>query len=174
MNEEAKTFDVKKLDNDVTVAYMSMSDAVDVLVKWVQLPDMHLVNELKDVAKALNAVKPLPDGTELYRGFYPTSVYQDTMGLMEKDWLGSKVKPHLVGEAYEYSLERPLSFTTDLSMAEAYGATVVQLHNRPDAYIWITDELNLLIATALGKPAKSEKEVIVLPPFDSRFTIVKA
>jgi hypothetical protein len=174
MNEEAKTFDVKKLDDKVTVAYMAMPDAIKLLVRWVELPDMHMYTELKDIAEQLKAIKPLPEGTNLFRGFYPTSAYQDTMGLMKRDWLGAKVKPHHIGESYEYALERPLSFTTDQSMAEAYGSTVVQLHNTPDAYIWITDELNLLIATARRKEAKSEKEVIVLPPYDARFTIVKA
>lgn len=174
MNEEAKTFDVKKLDDEVTVAYMAMPDAIKLLVRWVELPDMHMYTELKDVAEQLKAIKPLPEGTNLFRGFYPTSAYQDTMGLMERDWLGSKVKPHHIGESYEYALKRPLSFTTDQSMAEAYGSTVVQLHNQPEAYVWITDELNLLIATAMRKEAKSEKEVIVLPSFDSRYTIVKA
>lgn len=174
MNKEAKTFDVKKLDNEITVAYMTMPEAIKLLVRWVELPDMHMLNELMDVAEKLKAIKPLPDDTNLFRGFYPTSAYQDTMGLMERDWLGAKVKPHHPGESYEYALERPLSFTTDQSMAEAYGSTVIQLHGHPEAYIWITDELNLLLATARRKEAKTEKEVIVLPPFDARFTIIKS
>lgn len=174
MNEEAKTFNVKKLDDEATVAYMALPDAIKLLVRWVELPDMHMYTELMDVAEKLKAIKPLPEGTSLFRGFYPTSAYQDTMGLMKRDWLGANVKPHLPGEVYEYTLERPLSFTTDQSMAEAYGSTVVQLHGDPEAYIWITDELNLLLATAMRKEPKSEKEVIVLPPFDSRFTIIKS
>lgn len=174
MNEEAKTFDVKKLDGEATTAYLAMPDAIKLLVRWVELPDMHMLNELMDVAEKLKAIKPLPEGTNLFRGFYPTSAYQDTMGLMKRDWLGANVKPHHAGETYTYALERPLSFTTDQSMAEAYGSTVIQLHGQPEAYVWITDELNLLLATARRKEAKSEKEVIVLPPFDAHFTILKS
>lgn len=174
MKEESKSVNVKKLDGEATVKYLSMPDAIKLLVRWVKLPDMHMLGELRDVAEQLNAIKPLPEGTALYRGFYPSSPYQDTMGLVKREWEGSNVEPHHVGEVYEYQLERPLSFTTDQAMAEAYGQTVVQLHNRPDNYVWITDELNLLLAVALQKEAKSEKEVIVLPPFDAKFTILKS
>lgn len=174
MNVDAKELDLKGLNAERVHNYLDQPEAIKLLAKWVTLPDMHLVGELKEVVDTLNEIAPLPDTTRLYRGFYPNSAYQDTMGLSKRDWLGSKVKPHVPGEVYEYTLDRPLSFTTDLDIALAYGSTVVELVTQPFRFIWITDELNLLLGMELRKEAKSEKEVIVLPPFKASFAIVKA
>jgi len=160
------------LDKTLIAKYERHPDIIELLDDWILAPDGDLLAKLRTHTRTSQSISRLKIGTKLYRGFDPTSSYQDTMGLSIKKWLFNEVKEHRVGDTFEYSIERPLSFTTDIDIARAFGKTIVQLVSIPDDYIWITDELSSLVSKRRGIGPETQREVIVLPPQNLKFKII--
>lgn len=106
----------------------------------------------------------------LWRGFELNSPYQDRMDSVDDYWFSSKLKPLATKKPIEYKLKGPLSFTTDRSIAEAFGDVLVTTESAAlvEHSLWISDELSWLISERRKlKTAVTQKEVIILPSVKS-------
>jgi hypothetical protein len=151
-------------------------DLLEALDEWVLSPDAKLLPKLKELAQFLAKIYGLNHKLTVYRGFDPDDSYQDTMGLSEKGFFSNKVHPHEVGQIFRYaSKDRPLSFSTDLEIAHAFGTTVITTTLDPahQSFLILTDELMALLSERRNIPAETQKEVILLPPFDIVFSILQ-
>lgn len=167
-----KDINLSKLDKTLVSKYERYPEIIELLDDWILSPDGDLLDKLRSHTRTLQSIARLKIGTKLYRGFDPKSSYQDTMGLSKKGWLFNEVRDHEVGNTFDYPITRPISFTTDLDIAKAFGKTIVQLVSIPNDYIWITDELSSLISKRRGIGPETQREVIILPPQDLSFKII--
>lgn len=165
--------DISKLDMTLVRKLQAIPNMVKHLDDWVLAPDKDLLPRLNEYAAILKRICPLPRNVRLFRGFDPSSSYQDTLGLSEKGFFRNKVRSFAVGEKISYTILNPLSFSTSEDIAKAFGDTVVVLSKIPDNYIWLCDELSYLISVERKVSPQSQKEVIVLPPATLELTVVR-
>lgn len=143
-------------------------DLIKDLDAWILSPDRDLIPRMQELAALVNSLYTHPKVLTLYRGFDLGS-YQDSMGL--------KTLPH-VGQSIQFdSEERALSFSTEINIARAFGGTVVavQLNTAKAHFLDITPELCYLVCEERNLDNhETQKEVLVLPPFDLQGTVVQA
>lgn len=171
-SDAVKAVDESTLDQSRLKRYNQHPEMIELLDDWILSPDADLLEKLRPYVKKFESIARLRVGTKLYRGFDATSSYQDTMGLSKKKFLFNEVLKHDVGDSFNYVISKPLSFSTDIDIARAFGKTVVELTSLPGEYIWITDELSTLISRRRNIGPETQKEVILLPPEELTFKIL--
>jgi hypothetical protein len=146
--------------------HTSLLEALD---HWILIPDMSMRPRLQELAGIVNELYGFSAGLEVYRGFDPLSPYQDTMNLSTKGFFRNTVIPHEVGHEFVYSNKaNPLSFSTSIRIAQAFGSTIVRCHLVPakESFLVITDELCAIICERRNIAPVTQKEVIVFPPYE--------
>ena len=167
-----KPIDFRQLNQTVLKTLARHPDLVAVVDDWILMPDRKHLVDLIAAGKVLEKIQPFPR-QRVWRGFDPASSYQDTMGL-SKDWiLWRQALKHEVGERFEYTQQHPMSFATDLDIAQAFGRTVVEIDLTVlrNSVVWVSDELSALISDRRNIQPVTQREVIVLPHGPLSFTI---
>lgn len=173
-SDAVKFIDSSKLDKSIVSKLEKHLDLVKLVDDWVLSPNSELLPKLIEAAKIFRSVQTLPKTSILYRGFDPDSNYQDPMGLQDSWSLWRTAKKHGVGDKFTYVNERPLSFTTDIGIARAFGSTVIKVSQTTvqNESLWISDELSFLISKLRNlDEAETQKEVILFPGKRIHFTI---
>lgn len=148
---------------------------------WILSPDRSLLPKLRELG---TIVKEIYKGVGMYRapfkayrGFDMKDSVQDAMGLVVKKLFFNRIKEFNVGDMIEYKSEAfLLSFSTMRSIARAFGDTVIEITVDPvhDDFLFITDELCVLVGEARHHTEfKSQKEVILFPPFHLSFKVIE-
>lgn len=147
---------------------------IDALDNWVLAPDKRLFPQLIELASVVRKLYQLPHRLDLYRGFDPQSHYQNTMGLSKRGFMSNEEKDFRVGQTHSYECDdAPLSFSTDLKIAQAFGKVVVRAQIDPNKCraLVITSELAALVCKRRNIEPETQREVIVLPPLQLDFVI---
>jgi hypothetical protein len=164
-DDGAKKIDVNKLDQGKLHLLSSQTELLKALDNWILSPDRNLLPSLTELAKIVNRLYNFKE-LQLYRGFDMKLGYQDNMGLS-----GTPEQ----NKHYEYRCHSPLSFSTDLSIAQTFGSVVVLTHlnvNQTDALV-VTDELATLVCQLRNIAPETQKEVIVFPPAVVKFEVIE-
>jgi hypothetical protein len=174
--------EVSNIDINVINEFNKHKDLLKALDDWVLVPDMKLLSSLKKLAELVKEIHSdnivFKESFKVYRGFDLNSKYQDTMGLSKKGVLFNEIKPFPLNHVFSYDNDKtPLSFTTVLDpVAKTFGPTIVEteLHCNEDNFLFISDELCYLVAT-MRNHAKmfTQKEIILLPPFNKQFKVIQ-
>lgn len=149
---------------------------IEGLVQWIRLPEPKLYPVLAELSAVVRSLYDFPATLPVWRGFDLQSPYQNTMGLSVKGLLSNSVKKGiLVGSLHRWCDDRPISCTSDPEIAQAYGSVVVGLEVQPNmpGSLVITPELYAIVCARQDVAAQSQSEVILLPPVDCEFQIVK-
>ncbi|AXH70789.1 hypothetical protein [Vibrio phage BONAISHI] len=139
---------------------------LEALDDWILVPDAKLIPKLMELSKA---IAPLygKQSLKLLRGFGGAPEYQDTMGLEFESGFWRRGLKAKIGDEFKYANERPLSMTTDLDIAAAFGDNVVRTTQEIkmfDNNLPITSELSYIVSKRrnLGE-TKTQKEVVLFP-----------
>lgn len=161
----SKKIDVNKLDQEKLHLLSSYRDLLKALDNWILSPDRNLLPSLTELAKVVNRLYVFKD-LKLYRGFDMKLGYQDNMGLTGTPDLN---------KYYNYRCHSPLSFSTDKSIAQAFGSVVVttELDVSHTGSLVITDELATLVCQLRNIAPETQKEVIVFPPALIKFEVIE-
>lgn len=157
--------DMTSLDHEKLHALSHHTDLLQQLDRWILHPDRVLLPSLRKLAEIVNQLYHF-EQLVLYRGVNPWIKYQDTMGLTGH---------YEAGEGHSYTLENPLSFTTDEAIGREFGKVLVKtdLHPLSTPALVITDELATLVCQLRNIAPETQKEVIVFPPAVIQFTILE-
>jgi hypothetical protein len=173
-SDAVKLVDSSRLDKSILSRLEKHIELVKLVDDWVLSPNAELLPKLIVAAKVFRSIQLLPKAVMLYRGFDPDSNYQDPMGLQDSWSLWRVAKKHEVGDKFTYVNEKPLSFTTDIGIARAFGSTVVKVSQTTvqNEFLWISDEISFLISRLRNlDEAETQKEVILFPRKTIHFTI---
>lgn len=113
-------------DPKVVQAYLSVLTKEDIktINRWTAAADVPF-SAMLALSKKLQSIEPVPE-LKIFRGIGFGLSYQEKMGLFEKKTFGWRLKDGVrKGTEFEYSTPRPLSFSTDLFTARAFGKVVV-------------------------------------------------
>lgn len=165
-SDAERPINIRKL-NPVTVKkFQSNPGLIALLDAWVLVPNNDHLPDLIKAAETVRRIQPPQLPHKLFRGFSVSSSYQDHMGLVDKGWFSNSIKKEVVNKPQQYALTRPVSFTTNLGIAKAFGDTIITIPSISviDHCIWLSDELSYVIALHrnLKKPM-TQDEVVVLP-----------
>jgi hypothetical protein len=166
LNDGAQVIDFTQIDHDKLAALSQHTELLKQLDRWILHPDKTLLPSLRALAKIVNDLYHFKE-LALFRGFDPSIAYQDTMGLQRGRYA--------TGERHDYPLENPLSFSTELKIAQSFGPTVVRTlvdPNHPLGLV-VTDELSVLVSQLRNIRPETQKEVIMFPPAVIQFTIIE-
>jgi hypothetical protein len=165
LKDGAQVIDFTQIDHDKLAALSQHTELLKQLDRWILHPDKTLLPSLRALAKIVNDLYKFRE-MPLYRGFDPSSTYQDIMGMP---------KNYAIGQRHDYVLENPLSFSTELSIAQAFGSTVIRTVVDPSKELGlvITDELSVLVSQLRNIRPETQKEVIMFPPAVIKFTILE-
>jgi hypothetical protein len=174
----SKNIDKSQLDKSKINALKKHSDLLNALDQWALIADRNLIPKLIELGSVVNKLYDFKDDLTLYRGFGVSRFnnFQDTMGLIEERRFINKIKEHRVNDSFRYNSSfKAISFSTDLKIAEAFGSVVVRTMVNPlkDFILILTDELCYIVSEMRNIELETQKEVILLPPFDITFVVVK-
>lgn len=158
--------DLDRLDHKKMDELAQHPQLINALDSWILAPDRELVPPLTNLGKIVSELYGFKRDMVLFRGFDPSKTHQDKMGL------ASSCK---VGEQHDYRLHSPLSFSTSENIANAFGTLTVQATVNPahTPALVITDELATLVSRLRNINPETQKEVIVFPPANIEFIILK-
>lgn len=137
-------FEKENLDRKVIDQLLQHPDLLDVIYQWVENNDKSLIDDLKKAKKVFERIQqPKRRSKVLYRGFGISSG-QMVHGLDRPTLFDMKV-----GEKFEDTPSKPVSFSAFEEVAKAYGNIIVTVdYAREDKrMLHITNEI--LIATAM-------------------------
>lgn len=144
---------------------------------WILVPNKNTLKQLEHVLSILRHIQPVRLPEYLYRGFSPKSSYQNTMGLSDKGFFWNTVKHHKVGDVFTYQLRDPVSFTSNIDIARAFGDTIIEVSTvgLKDHALVLTDELCYVVGKLRNHTQKyTQDEVIVLPSaLEIRFKVIE-
>lgn len=158
-------FDESKLDHKKIEKLLKYPDLLKSLDEWVLCPNHNLLPKLKQLSQIVDKLYNFNYNSKIYRGFNKNSI-QDTMGLTNRgfflDSLKKETKP---GYEFTYKVTNPLSFSTDLNIAKAFGKIVIETKLPKHNKLVITNELAYIINKMrnLKSHNKTQYEVIVFP-----------
>lgn len=161
MFQTAET-DIEPTEQQKAVAeiYLKQNELMEALESWVVFSDRRLTPQMKELAQLVRTTEQLNNEYLVYRGFHRTGI-QEKMGFHDH-------KP-AVGDVREFcDGEKSISFTTDKAIADAFGSIVVSstLNANRQQFLVMTDSLMAGLAIKKGQlKFKSQKEVVLLPPF---------
>lgn len=157
--------DTSKLNQKLIAELRKYPELLKALHSFTQLADRTHLPKLKQLVSIVQEYHPKPSQLTVFRGFDCSRPIQEKMGI---------TTPR-VGDVVGFQSDtKVLSTTTDQNIASAFGNAVVQIElTRNHDYLVVTDELYFLIAEINGsKSVESQKEVIVLPPFNLKMRVV--
>ena len=169
--------DLKQLDQKIIEALSDHDWIIEAIDDWVLIPDHKLLPLLEKAAPILAKIQPPQLPKFLWRGFGLGNNYQDQMDLVDNGWFRSKLKVGTTERPIEYKLKGPISFSTERSIAEAFGNVLVttKTEKLAEHFLWLSDELSWLISERRNlKKAMTQKEVIILPSAQSIFVLVSS
>ena len=172
----SRALDPLSLDPRIVKAFEARPKLVEAIDNWILVPDYSARDVLNSLVDQVEAIQQAPLVQVLYRGFDLRRSKQNTMGLSTDQGLWYKIKPHVVGSRFNYTLTTPLSFTTNEAMAQAFGDVVISIDPRTlkNRKLWISPELSYVISRRRNISPQTQDEVILLPdshPF--QFTVIK-
>lgn len=172
-----KTYGVKKLDESridwkMVDYYLSHGQLMKSLDHWILSPDYDNLSKLIPVRTLINNTQPLKTyNSEIYRGFSFKAVMQNDMGIQHSETLRN-TKTML-----DIKLNVPISFTTDLEIAESFGSSIIGWVPGVDVVrlLRITDEVAAAICKLRNIKPETQYEWIFLPdkPIDVKVRMVK-
>lgn len=159
--------DEKDVDMAKVQALRKHMPLVKALDQWILTPDHDLLPRMRELEKVVRHIYTLPRVMTLYRGFDLNS-HQDSLGL--------KKLPHVGQNVHFESDSKPLSFSTEIDIARAFGGVVLsaQFDTRKTSMLYITDELSYLVSELRNLDLRTQKEVVILPPSKFDATVVQA
>ena len=166
---------IKSLDKMKLQTLSKYSDLIEALDQWILVPDKRLLPKLIELGKIVDSIYSIKELT-VYRGIDVGFMYkgkiQDTMGLTEgffntlKDGVG-------IGYTFKYGITKPLSTTTDVKIASAFGSVIVEGSiPRFVSKLVITDELSYLVCKRRNIEPSTQKECIIFPGSHITFKVI--
>lgn len=165
---------VNNLNKDILRRYEKYPYLIDALDNWILSPDRELLPLLNELSLIVKLLQPNKNIKKCFRGFYVSGDYQENLDLVERKFFFNRLKKFTVGDTFNYqSTNKLISFTTDISIARAFGKIVVSivLKNYHGNFLMVTDELSYLVSLNRKIPPTTQKEIILLPPFSFQYSI---
>lgn len=166
MSDAAVPLSLDNISEEKIRRFKQHPQLMDALDEWTMFADRRLIPQMDALGKLVRDMYDIPNELKLYRGFRLGS-FQDNLGIDEDAHIGQVV-------SYQ-SDDRSLSFSTEESIARAFGNVVVSttLHTKHANFLMITDELNVIIHELRKlKEIKTQHEVILLPPIQLQLKVV--
>lgn len=174
-NNGSTPISIKSLDKMKLQTLSKHSDLIEALDQWILVPDKRLLPKLIELGKIVDSIYSIKEMT-VYRGIDVGFMYkgkiQDTMGLTEgffntlKDGVG-------IGYTFKYGITKPLSTTTDVKIASAFGSVIVEGSiPRFVSKLVITDELSYLVCKRRNIEPSTQKECIIFPGSHIAFKVI--
>lgn len=160
-----KTYGIKMLDPStidwkMVDYYLSNRKIIDTLDHWILIPDYDNLPTLLKVRDLINNAQPLKTyNNEIYRGFSFKAAMQNSMGIVHDARLTNQ------NHRFDIKLDVPISFTTDLEIAESFGSTVLGIVPGTDVtkFLRITNEMAAAICKLRNIDLQTQHEWIFLP-----------
>jgi hypothetical protein len=166
MSDAAMPLSLDNISEEKIKRFKQHPQLLKALDEWCLFADRRLIPQMAALGELVREMYNLPNELKLYRGFRLGS-FQDNLGIDEDARIGQSV-------SYE-SHDRSLSFSTEESIAHAFGNVVVstKIHPKKDPCLVITDELVVIIHELRNlKQIKTQHEVILLPPIKVQLQVV--
>lgn len=166
MGNASLPLSLHNLSEEKMMRFKEHPDLLEALDRWTLFADRRLIPQMRELGNLVKQLYTLPNELKLYRGFHLDS-FQDSLGITEEAHLGQVI-------AYQTD-ERSLSFSTEESIAKAFGNIVVSttLRTKSAEFLYITDELVVLVHQMRNlKDIKTQHEVILLPPMELQLKVV--
>lgn len=164
-NDAVTYFDESKLDHKKIQILLKYPDLLKALDEWILVPNRNLLPKLKQLSLIVDKLYTFNYNSKIYRGFRKNSI-QDTMGLTNRGFFIDTLKRETApGYEFTYKVTNPLSFSTDLNIAKAFGKIVIETKLPKHNKLVITNELAHIINKMrnLKKDTQTQYEVIVFP-----------
>ena len=133
--------DKTNLNFKIIEKYRAFPKLLEALDSWILMPDKMLLPKLMELAQIVNKLQPLTNDIIGYRGFNNSFFlsYQETFGLSKAPEINSVATK---------TTTKPISFSTDIRIARAFGNIVLQteLNIAKHCFLRITDELAYIIS----------------------------
>lgn len=153
--------DESSLNQKVITEYRKHMDLLSVLNEHILFADRENTRSLLQLSEVSRRIQAYPPTLVLYRGIGSWSA-QESLGL--------DIKSVKTGDRFVYSSsDKLVPFTTNESIARAFGPVVVScsVDTRKSKLLILTDEMMFLISKMRNHTSvKTQKEVIILPPFN--------
>lgn len=166
-------YDLKGINANIVGEYKKHVKEMEDLKSFTQLANADLLPSLLKLQKIQERIEKLQPSYVVYRGFRRPGGFQETLGLPEvKD---SKDPNFAVGKSYEFVVKRPISWTTNLSVARSFGPIRVrsEFHTRKQSLLVLTNNLMHAAWYDEMRTTETQGEVIVLPSSKISFTIME-
>lgn len=154
------------VNQDIVKRIENREDFMDALDSWILIADEKLLPKLKELSAYL---KPfyVKQKTLMFRGFGNAWDFQDTMGLpLNKKFFSTSLAVE-EGEKFTYKNKLPISTSTDLDIALAFGGNVAVTREEIEMFdnnLPITNELAYVINKRRNLTDKvTQNEVILFP-----------
>jgi hypothetical protein len=166
MTDAAVPLSLDNISEEKIRRFKQHPQLMDALKEWVKFADRRLIPQMAALGQLVRDMYDLPTELKLYRGFRLGS-FQDSLGISEDAHIG-QIVPY-------QSEDRSLSFSTEESIAHAFGNVVVSTVIQPQRTpcLVITDELNVIVHELSNlKDIKTQHEVILLPPIQVQLKVI--
>lgn len=171
------TFDEKDLSKSKLEKLRKFPELIDALYFWIAMGRYESIPDLIELARQVKLIYRFVGKKELYRGFRPKFNGQNNMGLASNVFLiFNKTNNIHFGKVYQYSGDKEsISFTTEIDVARGFGGTIIrfQADFAKDNLLVITDELMYLVCEKHNFELQSQREVVLLPPFNIEFDVIE-
>jgi hypothetical protein len=130
---------------------------------WALIADRNHLKSLYELEKVISALYRF-DTDQYFRGF-DVNHFQENFGIKSSTQIGNRFK-------YK-SAENPISFTTDIRIARGFGSNVVSSTLSECKLLHFTRELEYLICKRRNIALETQKEVILLPPYEIELILIE-
>lgn len=156
--------DPSKIDKSIVSKYLAEERLMESLSEWTLLADSRHLSDLQKVAELVRKLQSPKIPSIVFRGFRPNGL-QDNLGTVKKKFLFNEIVHHDERSVFRYKPVRPLSFTSEVEIARAFGDIIVEADIRKigDHCLLITDELAYAIGVNKLGPPHTQREIVVFP-----------
>lgn len=168
-----KSLDISKINYKLINVIEQYPELLKTLDNWVLISDKKFIPDLIKLNEIIKKYKKdhnekINETLKVYRGFVINN-FNEKLDLTRKDIVGSK---HNFKSNF-----KALSFTTDFNIAKAFSGNeciIETIFTKKDLYLEFIPELDFLLNKIRNlKHFSTQKEVILLPPFDIDFKIIQ-
>jgi hypothetical protein len=139
------------------------------LYDWSNLADQKHLHILENIRDKVLQIQPLTEKTySVYRGMGLNVSFQETMNIIQAGWFGHRLKSGLhLGSTFQFRNARPISFSTDVMIARAFGDIVVTTTvDSTDHFLLFTPELSVVRNRFVKLHNHQTQDEIILFPAD--------
>jgi hypothetical protein len=156
------TFDRDDVNMGIVEKMLKHPDLLKVVDEWIFEPKPEYVPRMWEVKKAFSSYQKPSQYKKIYRGFSPSSLDQETMGLSRQGFFGGRTSAEFQpGDKFNHVTQRPLSFTHHEGTANVFGGVVISID--PAKYANQLLDISPELCYAIMRTDMTEEKIGKLP-----------